>query len=169
MSRSKVVDFASAAEPFPAVPPAVDPAQLSMWHWPHRTQDHVARGPVDNPVVACTPEEDRARQEYGVSSQIQYQIQRFGINHPLVSGEADFELMDLTVAMQKIEAANAAWLELPKVVRDRYHSWAAVEHAAKSGELDDLLKGAGVPAGSSGGAPAPSASDSAPVPPANAG
>lgn len=146
----KTRDLEFSVEPWPV---AGKPGVLR-----HRTQDE---GPDAAPVVSCTAAEDKARQEYGVSSQIQYQIQRFGINHPTVSGEVDFELMDLTTAFQKIEAANAAWLELPKVVRDRYQSWAAVEHAAKSGELSDLLKAAGVPAGSSGGASAASPSDSA--------
>lgn len=108
------------------------------------------------PGVVCTAEEDKARQEYAKSSDIGYQIQRFGVGHPVSFGEQDFDLMDLTRAMEIVEQSAQAWLRLPKIVRDRYHSWANVEVAAKSGELEQLLKTAGLPPVSSGGKPADS-------------
>lgn len=117
------------------------------------------------PGVVCSAEEDKARQEYALSTEIGYQISKFGVGHPLNFGEQDFDQMDLTTSMGIIEESSQRWLALPKLIRDRYHSWAAVEAAAKSGELEQLLRTAGVPAGGSGGAPAVPASDSAPVPP----
>lgn len=116
---------------------------------------------ADSPVVACTPDEDKARQEYGLESDITYQISKFGVGHPVAHGELDFDSMDLTRAFELIEESQSRWLSLPKVVRDRYKSWANVEKAAASGELEQLLKAAGVDAGSSASAPAASPSDSA--------
>lgn len=118
---------------------------------------------ADSPVVACTAEEDRARQEYGLESDISYQISKFGVGHPMVHGELDFDALDLTRAMELIDESQARWMTLPKVVRDRYQSWANVEKAAASGELEQLLKAAGVDAGSSASSPTASASGSAPV------
>ncbi|AXH77352.1 MAG: hypothetical protein [Microviridae sp.] len=117
-----------------------------------------------SPVIACTPEEDMARQEYAVSSEIGYQISRFGVGHPVAHGVVDFDNMDLTRAFELVQESNQAWLRLPKLVRDRYHSWAAIEAADASGELAQLLKAAGVD-GVPPSAPAASASDSAAVPP----
>lgn len=97
----------------------------------------------------CTAEEDKCRQEYGPQSQIGYQISRFGVGHPLQFGQVDYDSMDLTRAMELIEQSGQAWLSLPKVVRDRYQSWGAVEAAAASGELQQLLKAAGADGGSS--------------------
>lgn len=111
--------------------------------------------------VRCTAEEDMARQEYALSTEIGYQISRFGVGHPVTFGEQDFDRMDLTTSMEIIEESSQRWLSLPKVVRDRYQSWTAVERAAKSGELEQLLRTAGAPAGRSGGAQAVPPSDSA--------
>lgn len=113
-----------------------------------------------SPVVACTAEEDKARQEYALQADIKYQIQRFGVGHPLQGGQLDFDHLDLTKAFELVEEASQAWLRLPSVVRDRYQSWSAVERAAQSGELEQVLKAAGVPEVPSG-APGASASDSA--------
>lgn len=107
---------------------------------------------LEFPGIVCTKEEDMARQEYALSTDIGYQISKFGVGHPVTFGEQDFDRMDLTTSMQIIEESSQRWLSLPKVIRDRYHSWGAVERAAKSGELDQLLRTAGAPAGSSGGA-----------------
>jgi len=112
------------------------------------------------PGIECTAEEDKARQEHALSTEIGYQISRFGVGHPVNYGEQNFDLMDRTVAIEVIEASNQAWLSLPKVVRDRYQSWANVEAAAASGELQQLLKAAGV-AAAVAAAPAASPSDSA--------
>lgn len=111
--------------------------------------------------IRCTAEEDMARQEHALSTEIGYQISKFGVGHPVNYGEQNFDLMDRTLAIEVIEASNQAWLRLPRVVRDRYQSWANVEAAAQSGELEQLLRSAGVPAGSSGGASADPPSDSA--------
>lgn len=121
------------------------------------------------PGIECSAAEDMARQEYALSADLSYQIQRFGVGHHVKYGEQDFEMMDLTRAFEVIEESQRAWLELPKVVRDRYQSWSNVEAAAKSGELEQLLRTAGVPAGSSGGAPAVPPSDSAAESPPTAG
>lgn len=121
------------------------------------------------PGIVCTKEEDMARQEYALSTEIGYQISRFGVGHPAVFGEQDFDRMDLTTSMAIIEESSQRWLALPKLIRDRYHSWGAVERAAKSGELDQLLRTAGAPAGGSGGAPAVPPSDSAAGTPPKAG
>jgi len=99
-------------------------------------------------VVACTAEEDMARQEYALSSEIKYQISRFGVGHPVTFGEQDFGMMDRTIAMEILESASQAWLNVPKAVRDRYSSWANVEAAAQSGELAQFLKASGIDAGS---------------------
>lgn len=121
------------------------------------------------PGVVCTKDEDMARQEYALSTEIGYQISRFGVGHPVTFGEQDFDRMDLMSSMALIEESSQRWLSLPKVVRDRYQSWSAVERAAKSGELEQLLRTAGAPAGGSGGAPAVPPSDSAAVPPVKGG
>lgn len=114
--------------------------------------------------VKCTAEEDMARQEHALSTDIGYQIARYGVGHPVNYGEQNFELMDLTTALRIVEESQAAWLRLPKVVRDRYQSWRNVEKAAASGELAQVLKAAGDPTGASVGTPARRASDSAPEP-----
>lgn len=120
--------------------------------------------------VECPASEDMARQEYALSSDLAYQVARFGVGvHPGRSGEQNFDLMDLTRAFEVVEEAQQAWLRLPKVVRDRYHSWPAVERAQKSGELEQLLRTAGAAAGSSGGAPGVPPSDSAAEGPPKAG
>lgn len=118
------------------------------------------------PVVACTDAEDMCRQEYGLTADIKYQIQQFGVGHPSKGGVVDFDNMDLTRALELIEESSQQWLRLPRALRDRYQSWAAVEAAAASGELEQVLKAAGageVPSP----VPAASASDSAPVPKAD--
>lgn len=126
------------------------------------------RGQADlglvSPVVVCTEAEDMARQEYALSADLAYQVQRFGVGVHGKFGNQDFSLLDLTTALALVEQSQAAWLELPKVVRDRYMSWANVEAAAASGELEQLLKAAGA-TGASPVASAASASDSAPVTP----
>lgn len=96
------------------------------------------------PVVACSEKEDMARQEYALQADLAYQVQRFGVGHHVQSGEVDFDNLDLTRALQIVEESQMAWLRLPKVVRDRYSSWANVEKAAQSGELEQLLKAAGI-------------------------
>lgn len=119
-------------------------------------------GVVDVSVgVACTASEDMCRQEYALQSDLAYQVQRFGVGHHGVSGVVDFDHMDLTTALALVEESNQAWLRLPKVVRDRYASWANVEKAAASGELEQVLKAAGI-GGDQPPKPAASASDSAP-------
>lgn len=115
-----------------------------------------------SPVVVCTVEEDRARQEYALSSDLAYQVQRFGVGGPVRYGDQDMHLFDLTTALRLVEESQEAWLRLPKVVRDRYSSWANVERAAESGELEQVLKAAGV-TGEVPVAPAASPSDSAAV------
>lgn len=96
------------------------------------------------PVVSCSAAEDMARQEYALSADLKYQIQRFGVGHHTVSGQVDFDHLDLTTAMALVEESSQAWLRLPKLVRDRYQHWGAVEAAARSGELSQLLKAAGI-------------------------
>lgn len=113
--------------------------------------------------VECTAAEDMARQEYALSSDLKYQIQRFGVGQPGPSGYVDWDNMDLTRALELVDASQKAWLELPRVIRDRYRSWANVEAAAESGELEQLLKAAGAAGSGMPAAPAASASDSAPV------
>lgn len=120
-------------------------------------------GYVDVPVVlACPEEEDMARQEYKLSSDLSYQVQKFGAGLPFRSGEVNFDNLDLTVAFDLIAQSREAWLRLPRVVRDRYQSWNNVERAAASGELEQLLKTAGIDTGAVPVAkPAVSPSDSA--------
>lgn len=118
-------------------------------------------------TVECTAAEDKARQEYGVQSDIGYQIQKFGVGHPLTFGEQDFNLMDLTTAMRLVDESRDAWLRLPKVVRDRYQSWANVERAAATGELEQVLKAAGASAAVAdvlAASPSDSAADDKPKP-----
>lgn len=117
-----------------------------------------------NPVITCTAEEDMCRQEYGLSADIKYQIQTFGVGHRGENGTVDYDQMDLTSALALVEESSRAWLQLPAVVRERYGSWAHVETAAQNGELEQLLKAAGVN-GASPLTSAASASDSAPVTP----
>lgn len=120
------------------------------------------------PGVACTATEDMARQEYALSADIKYQIQRFGVGHPGQFGNQDFDAMDLTSAMALVEESSQRWLALPAAIRSRYGSWAAIEAAAKTGELGQFLQASGVPA-ASGGAPEAAASDSAPGTPRKGG
>lgn len=112
--------------------------------------------------TVCPPEEDMARQEYALSSQIQYQIQQFGVGRPAESGEVDWDLRDLTTAMSIVREANDQWLTIPADVRARYSSWSNLEHARASGELDAFLKTRGA-APVAGAAVAGRASESAPV------
>lgn len=97
-----------------------------------------------NPVVECSAAEDMCRQEYGLSSDIKYQIQTFGVGHRGESGMVNYDQMDLTTALELVEESSRAWSRLPAVVRERYGSWAAIEAAGASGELEQLLKAAGV-------------------------
>lgn len=112
----------------------------------------------ESPTIECSAAEDMARQEYALSSDLAYQIQRFGVGHHTRSGVVDFDHLDLTSALALVERSQQQWLELPKVVRDRYQSWANVEKAAQTGELQQLLKAAGAPAVVAGG-PAASPSE----------
>ena len=115
------------------------------------------------PVISCTEAEDMARQEYKLQADLQYQVTRFGAGLPFKSGSVDFDHMDLTKAFELIAESQERWLTLPKVIRDRYQSWANVERAAQSGELAQVLKAAGIDAGSSASVPDASPSDSAAV------
>lgn len=148
-------DYVTEAEPSPVRPsvPVIAP----------RGQEMVPPFGVSDvsPVVSCTAEEDMARQEYKLQSDLQYQVTRFGAGLPFQSGVVDFDHMDLTKAFELIEESQQRWLTLPKVVRDRYQSWANVEAAAASGELEQVLKTAGIDGGVSPSKPDGSASDSA--------
>lgn len=108
-----------------------------------RGQESIRVMPEYGPVVVCSAAEDMARQEYKLSADLKYQVARFGAGVPFQSGEVDTDL-DLTRAFQLIEETQQRWLSLPKLVRDRYTSWANVESAARSGELLQLLKTAGI-------------------------
>jgi len=125
-------------------------SDVEVGPWPPMGPLYGDVGPVrlgpegEDVILACTPEEDMARQEYALSSEIKYQISRFGVGHPLSFGEQDFDMMDRTRAMELLEAASQAWLSVPKAVRDRYASWANVEAAAQSGELAAFLKASGI-------------------------
>lgn len=107
--------------------------------------------------LVCDPATDMCRQEYALQTDLTYQVQRFGAGQPFQNGSVDFDAMDLTEALSLVERAQLAWLELPRVVRDRYQSWQNVERAAQSGELQQLLKAAGVE-----GSGLPSAAGAAP-------
>lgn len=113
--------------------------------------------------IECTAAEDMARQEYKLQSDLQYQVTRFGAGLPFQPGDVDSDI-DLTRAFELIEESQQRWLSLPRVIRDRYQSWANVERAAASGELEQVLKAAGIGELASPVPPA-SASDSAPVKP----
>lgn len=115
----------------------------------------------EEPVVACSPEEDRARQEYRLQSDLAYQVQRFGVGVHPAYGVVDVDAMDLTRAFEIIEASRQAWLELPAVIRERYGSWSNVEKAAASGELQQVLQAAGLDGVGLPSNPVASASDSA--------
>jgi len=128
--------------------------------WP-RGQETVSLD-LQFPGIECTAEEDKCRQEYALKTDISFQLQAFGLGRPMQYGAVDFDNLDLTRALELVDAAQQQWLGLPKVIRDRYQSWSAVESAARSGELEQVLKAAGV-AAASAAAPAASASDSAPV------
>lgn len=131
-------------------------------------RDQAEVGFVDYPVVvACTPEEDMARQEYRLQSDLQYQVTRFGAGLPFSSGEVNWDNMDLTRAFELLEESRQAWFRLPRVVRDRYQSWDNVERAAASGELLQVLKAAGiaadaVPAAVAAASPSDGAADGTP-------
>lgn len=116
---------------------------------------------ADVPVVSCTADEDRARQEYRLQSDLAYQVQRFGVGMHPAYGVQDFDAMDLTRAFEIVDASRVAWMELPAVIRERYGSWGAVEKAAQTGELEQVLKAAGLDGGSSPSEPVASPSDSA--------
>lgn len=121
-------------------------------------QDRVSEG------LQCDPSQDMCRQEYALQTDLAYQIQRFGAGQPFQNGVVDFDGMDLTTAYGLIERAQLAWAELPRVVRDRYGSWQNVERAAQSGELQQLLKAAGVEGSGLPSAAGAVPSDSAAVP-----
>lgn len=136
--------------------------QMRVWMQFGRGMEDVGNPDGPNPVIACSADEDMARQEYALSADLKYQVQRFGVGRPMDVGAVDFDNLDLTTAFALIEEAQARWDALPRVIRDRYQSWGAVEAAAQSGELQQVLKAAGVPEVPSG-VPGASASDSAPV------
>lgn len=110
--------------------------------------------------IVCTDAEDMARQEYKLQSDLQYQVTRFGAGLPFQSGQLDTDL-DLTRAFELVEESQQRWLALPKGIRDRYMSWANVEHAAKSGELEQFMKTLGIDGIGSPSVPDGSPSDSA--------
>lgn len=120
------------------------------------------------PGVVCTPEEDKARQEYALQSEIGYQISKFGVGHPIQYGNVDYDSMDLTKAYALIQESQQAWLRLPRAIRDRYQSWANVEAAAKTGELDQFIKahvGSAAVAEPAGASPSESAAGEGAKPP----
>lgn len=112
-------------------------------------------------VVSCTEEESMTRQEYALQTDLAYQVQRFGVGQFGQSGIVDYDNLDLTTAIALVNESAERWAALPQAIRQRYGSWAAIEKAAKSGELEQVLKAAGVPPSSSGGTSAASPSDSA--------
>lgn len=115
------------------------------------------------PVIVCTSDEDRTRQEYKLQADISYQVARFGVGMHPAYGDQDFSMLDLDAALALVADSREAWARLPQAIRARYGSWAAVEHAAQTGELAQVMKAAGLtPAVGVG--PDASASGSAPVP-----
>lgn len=110
--------------------------------------DEMAK-PERNPVVACNeadPEDNRTRQEFKRETDINWIIERHGIN-PFGTKQRpiplDFRELDSTTGLLEIhlEAANAAhqaweaWKQLPDNTRLRYRNPEELLQAAEAGRL----------------------------------
>lgn len=94
---------------------------------------------VDDDVIVCSVQEDRARQEFKAETDTESIIRRLGAGIPFQNGFVDYDV-DLTRAFAMLEEARTAWERLPGTVREKFKNWSEVEAAASSGQLGDMLK-----------------------------
>jgi hypothetical protein len=90
--------------------------------------------------IACTPEEDRARQEFAKDADINILLKRFGVNLPVRHpeyGVVDFDL-DLQGAYRAVQEAREGFARLPAHLRERYPSWELLMAAVANGEAVSL-------------------------------
>lgn len=87
--------------------------------------------------IACTPEEDRTRQEFKQEADINDLLRRFGIGVPqkqTVFAEVDFQL-DLQSAYQAVADVKEGWDRLPPHIKQKYPTWEAISDALTTGKL----------------------------------
>lgn len=116
-------------------------------------------------AVPVAPDgEDVCRQEFKQECDTSYQLKRFGAGQafdrlrPLQGGEVNFDV-DFFDAQQAVQPLREAYAKLPLKMRVEFPTLSSFVAGVESGKV----KAAEAPAGSSGGAPAASPSDSAAV------
>lgn len=118
--------------------------------------------PSEKVGVECTPEEDRARQEFKRETETSYLLAKFGAGQafPAAPGSSGhFEQdMDLQTAYRVVQESKSAWLRLPPDVREKYGSWIQLQEAVERGEYPPKpVEAPAVVAGGSAGSPSVSA------------
>lgn len=109
--------------------------------------------------IACTAEEDKARQEFKDEADINWLLRKYGALPPVQSfpqGEVDYDL-SLLDAKMAMEEARAAYEAFPRVLREQL-SFQGFLAAVANGSFKIEEKSPAAPAGSSGGAGGDSAS-----------
>lgn len=100
------------------------------------TKDQADIG-VDNPLIFCTAEEDKARQEFKDEADINYMLNRFGITPPRGAptyGEWD-DSIDLQAAFQSVSDAQVAYQRLPDNLKAKFTRMEDLLSALENGSL----------------------------------
>lgn len=103
--------------------------------------DHTTpKAEKDRPVVACSADEDKTRQEFKNESDANWLLRRYGANVPLLNvqyGEQDFDL-DRLQAINAVQRLDSAFAQLPEHIQSRYGNWDNVFKAIQTGDLTTL-------------------------------
>lgn len=89
--------------------------------------------------LACTPEEDKARQEFKAEADINVLLRKYGAvpQRPLSYGEVDFDL-DLHTAINAVSQASLGYASLPEHVRRKFPDLPSLFAAIANGEAVDF-------------------------------
>lgn len=123
MSKSKVAHFVSEATG----------ETYSIYGHPLSDEERERRGQLT--LVACTPEEDRTRQEDAIGRSPEDLLKRYGPVFAAGRGGVFDETVDLQRLYELRDELQSSYRGLPAAVRQRYSSFEAVVQAFAAGQL----------------------------------
>ena len=100
-----------------------------------------ARDDISDANGLDTGTETTTRQEFAQEADINYILDRFGVNQqqrPVTYGEVDYTV-DLQQTLHAAEQLKRAHLNVPDELRDKYPTWESVLAAAETGEYQNDL------------------------------
>lgn len=96
------------------------------------------RSELPRPGVACTAEEDMARQEFKKEADVNYLLKKYGAGVPLrqvAYGAQEFGV-DALEALERVNAAQDAFNALPEAIQEKYGDWRTLSMAIADGSFE---------------------------------